>query len=90
MKRLTYLLPALGLPGCGGMDSVLTGGGWELLTIVLATIAIFIWRMIYANRGEQRELVTGMLWRAFIVLAAIVIVVIGFLLPDSVMRWLTR
>ena len=39
--------------------------------------------MIYANRGEQRELATGMLWQAFIVLAAIKIVAIGFLLPQT-------
>lgn len=71
------------------MNSVLDGGGWELLTIVLTTIAVFIWRMLRARGSEQHVLVTGMLWRAFIILAAIVIVVIGFLLPDNAMRWLS-
>ncbi|MBB75464.1 MAG: hypothetical protein CMJ75_13240 [Planctomycetaceae bacterium] len=83
MKRFTLFLLILVLPGCGSVDDFATGGGLELLAIVLGTFAIFIWKMRRASRGEQSALVTGMLWRVFIFVAAIIIVVIGFLLPDS-------
>ena len=83
MKRYGWLLLILGLPGCSGIDNALASGGWELLTMVLATIAFSLWKMNFASRSEQRDLVTAMLWYGFILVTAIVIV--GFLLPA---RWL--
>ena len=41
--------------------------------------------MNFASRSEQRDLVTAMLWYGFILVTAIVIIVVGFLLPA---RWL--
>jgi hypothetical protein len=42
MKRCGWLLQSLGLPGCSAIDNALASGGWELLTMVLATIAFFL------------------------------------------------
>ncbi|MEE3372956.1 MAG: hypothetical protein VX346_26725 [Planctomycetota bacterium] len=83
MKRFALFLLTLGLPGCGGIDDFVTGGGFELVAIVVLTVAVFLWKMRRATPDRQSELVTGMLWRVFIVVAAIIIVAIGFLLPDS-------
>ena len=78
MKRCGWRLLILGLPGCSAIDNALASGGWELLTI-----AFFLWKINFASRSEQRDLVTAMLWYGFILVTAIVIV--GFLLPA---RWL--
>ena len=85
MKRYRWLLLIFALPGCSAIENALASGGWELLTMVLATIAFFLWKMNFASRNEQRELVTAMLWYGFILVTAIVIVIVGFLLPA---RWL--
>jgi len=42
MKRCGCLLLILGVPGCSVVDNALASGGWELLTMVLATIAFFL------------------------------------------------
>ena len=85
MKRYRWLLLIFALPGCSAIENALACGGWEVLTMVLGTIAFFLWKMNFASRNEQRELVTAMLWYGFILVTAIVIVIVGFLLPA---RWL--
>ena len=85
MKRYRWLLLIFALPGCSAIENALASGGWEVLTMVLGTIAFFLWKMNFPSRNEQRELVTAMLWYGFILVTAIVIVIVGFLLPA---RWL--
>ena len=90
MQRVVGILLVFSVAGCNAVGSVLAGGGWQLLTVVLGTAACFMWKIIRVSPSETRELVTRMKWHAIIILMAIVIVVIGFLLSDKVMNWLAR